>query len=87
MPAIKEKLSNALSLPKEISLDLPIILATGRNEISIENYKSLLEFTDEVIRVRTKEGIMAVEGSGLILRQVTTENILISGRISGILYS
>ena len=83
---MREKLSNALSLPKEISLDLPIVLATGRREINIENYKNLIEFTDEVIRVRTKEGIIAVSGVALVLRQITTENILIAGKISGILY-
>jgi len=87
MPAVKEKLSAVLSFPKEITLDLPIVQAIGRNEVSIENYKSLLEFSDEVIRVRTKDGIMAVEGSGLILRHVTVESILISGKILGIIYS
>ena len=86
MPDVKEKLSNLLSLPKEIALDLPVLMATGRNELNIENYKSLLEFTGQLIRIRTKDSVMTIEGDGLILRQVTTENILISGRISGILY-
>jgi len=76
-----------LSLPKEIALDLPILMATGRGELNIENYKNLLEFTDTSIRIRTKDGVVTVEGGGLCLRQITTENILISGRISGILYS
>ena len=84
---VKEKISAALSLPKEIALDLPVLMATGRNELNIENYKSLLEFTDKLIRIRTKDSVMTIEGDGLVLRQITTENILISGRISGILYS
>ena len=87
MSGVKEKLSNMLSLPKEIALDLPILMATGRGELNIENYKNLLEFTDTSIRIRTKDGVVTVEGGGLCLRQITTENILISGRISGILYS
>jgi len=86
MPAVREKLSNSLSLPKEITLDLPVLMATGRNELSIENYKNLIEFTDKLIRIRTKDSNIAIEGEGLTLRQITTENILITGRISGILY-
>jgi len=86
MPKIKEKLTNLLSLPKEIVLDLPVLMATGRNEINVENYKSLIEFTETRIRIRTKDGEMAVEGEGLKLRQITTENILIYGKITGILY-
>ena len=86
MPAVKEKLSTMLSMPKEIALDLPVLMATGRNELNIENYKNLIEFTDKLIRIRTKDSIMTIEGDNLVLRQITTENILISGRISGILY-
>jgi len=86
LPAVKEKLSTMLSMPKEIALDLPVLMATGRNELNIENYKNLIEFTDKLIRIRTKDSIMTIEGDNLVLRQITTENILISGRISGILY-
>ena len=83
---IKEKMTNIMSLPKEIALDLPLIMATGRGEVTIENYKNLIEFTDTKIRLLTREGVLAVEGERLQLKQITTENVLISWRISGILY-
>ena len=83
---LKEKLSTSLSLPKEITLDLPVLMITGRKELNIENYKNLIEFTDKLIRIRTKDSIITIEGSGLMLKQITTENILINGQISGILY-
>jgi len=83
---VKEKMANTLSLPKEIALDFPILTATGRGEVSIENHKSLLEFTDARICIRTKDGTITIEGERLILRQVTSENLLIDGRISGILF-
>jgi sporulation protein YqfC len=84
---IKERAAAFLSLPKEVALDLPLVMATGRGEVSIENYKDLLEFSETKIRVRTREGIMTVEGERLKLRQITTENVLVSGSISGILYT
>ncbi|MCL2049910.1 MAG: sporulation protein YqfC [Defluviitaleaceae bacterium] len=87
MRKLKEKAVNILSLPKEIALDMPLMTATGRNEISIENYKNLLEFTETKIRIHTREGIMTIEGERLRLRQITTENVLVHGLISGIKYS
>jgi len=83
---VKEKMANTLSLPKEIVLDFPILTATGRGEVTIENYKNLLEFTDARIRIRTKEGTITIEGERLALRQVTSENLLIAGRVAGILF-
>ena len=80
---IKEKMTDLLSLPKEIALDMPVLLATGNDELDIENYKSLLEFNANEIRVLTRAGVLVVDGEGLILKQVTSENILITGKISG----
>lgn len=84
MRKIKEHAANFFSLPKEIALDLPLLTATGRGELGIENYKNLLEFSEEKIRVRTREGVVIVTGEGLTLRQITTENVLVSGKISGV---
>jgi len=79
---MREKVTNILSLPKEIALNLPLIQATGRNEINIENYKNLIEFTDTKIRIQTSAGVLTIEGTGLNLKQITTEHILITGKIS-----
>jgi len=79
---MREKITNVLSLPKEIALNLPLILATGRNELNIENYKNLIEFTDTNIRIQTSVGVFTVKGQGLNLKQITTEHILITGKIS-----
>jgi len=81
---IKEKMTSVLSLPKEITLNLPLIMATGRDELNVENYKTLIEFTDTKIRINTNSGMLTVEGQRLMLKQITTENILITGKIKGI---
>ena len=87
MPSIKEKMAGVMALPKEIALDMPLVMATGRGEVSIENYKNILEFTETKLRIGTKEGMMVIEGERLKLRQITTENLLISGRITEIKYA
>jgi sporulation protein YqfC len=86
MRSVKEAMSEVLSIPKEVALDLPLLTATGRGEVTVENYKNLVEFTETRIRLRTKDGGMTIEGERLKLRQITTENVLISGAIAGIRY-
>ncbi len=82
----KEKLAKSLSLPKEIVLNLPVVVWTGRNEANIENYKGILEYTDTCVRINTRAGLLVAEGTRLRLKQITAENILITGEISVISY-
>ena len=70
MRRLKEKAADFFALPKEVALDLPLLMATGRNEINIENYKSLLEFAETKIRIHTRDGIMLIEGEHLKLNTV-----------------
>jgi len=81
---VKEKMTSLLALPKEITLNLPLITATGREELNIENYKSLVEFTDTKIRIHTTAGMLTIEGQRLLLKQVTSEHVLITGKIQDI---
>ena len=81
---MRETMTNMLSLPKEIALNLPLIMATGRDEINIENYKNLIEFTDTKVRINTAAGVLTIEGVRLTLKQITTEHVLITGKIAEI---
>ena len=83
---VKEKMTGLLSLPKEIALNLPLIMATGRDEVNIENYKNLVEFTDAKIRINTAAGVLTIERTGLTLKQVTTEHLLVTGKIKVIMW-
>ena len=73
-----------LELPKEVILDMPLISLTGREEISVENHKGLLEYSEERIRIGTKAGSLCIRGSGMVLRQMTAECIVAKGRILGL---
>ena len=86
MGIFKEQLSEILSLPKEIILNLPQITLIGHRELSIENYKNIIEFTDERIRVNTASGIIKISGHSLTLKQLTSEQLIVSGGITGLEY-
>ena len=83
---IKEKVAGLLALPKEIALNLPLVIVTGRVEVNIENYKGIKEYTDTRVTIHTSAGLLAVEGRRLHLRQITVENIVVTGTIDSIGY-
>lgn len=81
---IRRSMSEALDLPKEIVLDLPLISLIGREEITIENHKGILTYAETCIRVGTKAGTLCVSGESLGLKQLTAEALVITGRLTSV---
>lgn len=79
---LKSRLSDMLELPREIVLNLPLINIIGNEELTIENYKGVVEYAEERIRINTSRGIIKIEGKKLTLKQITAENISVSGVIT-----
>ena len=84
---VKREVTAALALPKEIVLNLPLITLYGNEELNLENYKGVVEYTGERIRISTSKGILKIEGRNLLLKQVTSENISVTGGIMRIEYN
>jgi sporulation protein YqfC len=80
---IREALASALDFPEEATGETKVT-ASGRNSLSIENYKSILEYDNNVIRIMTPESIIAVIGCGLSICAVTDCDIYICGKITEI---
>lgn len=79
---LTKTVSAMLELPKEIMLNLPLITIIGKEDLTVENYKGIIEYTDEKIRLKTSCGILKIEGKKLCLKEITSENIAISGTIT-----
>lgn len=79
---IREKMTELFELPKEIVLDLPKITMVGNNNIIIENYKGIVEYDNNNIRVNTSNGIIKIDGGSLVIREITSEDLLIEGNIN-----
>ena len=78
---IKERLATFLALPKEIILNLPVVTLTGGNECTIENYKGIVEFVQDKVRIRTGSGMLVIEGRTLWLKRITAEMVTVTGDI------
>lgn len=82
--SIKEKMSEFLELPKEIVLDLPKLTIYGNSNMLVENYKGIIEYENERLRINTKEGIIRLIGKKLFIKEITSEDLLIYGEITSV---
>ncbi|MGE5614877.1 MAG: sporulation protein YqfC [Bacillota bacterium] len=78
---MREKFMELLELPKELVLDIPKITVVGKGDMMIENYKGVIEYNSDRIRVNTGIGTLKITGAGLFIREITSEDIIISGGI------
>ncbi|BCN30571.1 YabP/YqfC family sporulation protein [Anaeromicropila herbilytica] len=83
---ILSALSSHLNLPGDIIAGAPIITATGRNVLCIENYKGIIEYNSSIIKVQTKICKICVEGTNLNIDYFTNDEMKISGCIKAINY-
>ncbi len=81
---LKEKVAEIFELPKEIVLNMPKLVMLGNNSLIIENYKGIIEYGDCRIRVNTCTGMIRITGDKLVIKEITSEDILVSGKISSL---
>ena len=73
-----------LEMPKEITTNEPKLTIIGFNQILIENYKGILEYQEFFVRISTYIGIVNINGFGLSLTEMTTDDIMVTGKIESV---
>ncbi|WP_422444142.1 sporulation protein YqfC [Thermoanaerobacterium sp. DL9XJH110] len=81
---LKRRISDALDLPKDIVLDLPRIVVTGRIAVFIENHRGIVEYNSENVRINTAVGVLGVKGDDLIIKSIVADEITVEGRLKAI---
>lgn len=81
-PSIKQKMTEFLELPKEIVLNLPKITIVGDSNLLIENYKGVVEYDSNRVRINTGIGVVKIIGQSLIIKEITSEDIMVDGVIN-----
>lgn len=79
---LKEKFAEMLELPKEIVMNVPKMIMVGNSDLVIENYKGVIEYEPERIRLNTVTGVVKITGRMLTIREITSEDVMVSGDIS-----
>jgi len=78
---IKQKFNDIADLPKEISLDYSRMVLLGNKEFVIENYKGIVEYDNNIIRLNTLSGIISIEGNGLVINEISDDDVSVEGII------
>ena len=78
------RIEEILEIPVELSTNTPKITITGFERMLIENYRGILEYQDYFVRVNTYIGILNINGFDLKLEEMTTDDLLVTGRIDSI---
>ena len=82
----KVKLFETLQLPKDVCLGTMRVTLTGNTEAWIENYKGLLEYSENMVLLQGKNCQVCFEGASLTIDYYTNEDMKISGCIHNVRY-
>ncbi len=80
----QNKFDRLLEMPKEISSTDPKITIMGVSEMLIENYKGILEYQEFFVRVSTHIGIININGFNLVLNEMSSDDVMITGKIESV---
>lgn len=86
----KQKIENKsvpMNVPEDIVFGALVLLVTGNKEAEIQNYRGILEYTDEIIVVQGKKQVLIIRGSNLLIEYFTNESMKVMGEIDTIEYS
>ena len=81
------RMADAANLPKDVVLGVPILTLTGHYEVNIENYRGILEYTEQLIRINVRSGQIRITGKSLEINYYTTTDMKITGKVENIQYS
>ena len=83
---LKNHMAEAANMPKDVVLGVPIVTLTGQIEVDVENYRGIIEYTDVLIRIKTKNGQIKITGKNLQIAYYTNDEMKITGRVEAVEY-
>ena len=82
--SIKSRAASAASMPKDVVLGASVITILGSGDMCIENYRGIIEYTDTMIRVKTKKNQIRLVGKHLQIEYYTNDEMKITGCICSV---
>ena len=78
---VREKIERALEMPLELLKNIPRVTLIGNENVLIENYKSIVEYEKNIIRVSNNVCIL---GEELNVSELSAEELIVTGKIKSI---
>ncbi len=82
----KEQLADTFSLPHDILCGASNVSILGSMRVLIENYKGILEYNSTEIVLQGKQCKIRISGACLKIRCYNEEEMVIDGKIDGVLF-
>ncbi len=83
-PKLKDKVAESLGVSKEVILDLPRLIFIGNRELTVENYKSIGEYSENQIVLNSNPYKLKISGTELEIKSIASELIYICGKVSAV---
>ncbi|MEW9097262.1 MAG: sporulation protein YqfC [Clostridiaceae bacterium] len=83
---VKSNVIDKLDLPRDVVLDLPKIIVTGNNEITIENHKGIIIFDERQVKINTRVGLVNIYGEELEILFLGGSTISLRGKFKSVVY-
>lgn len=79
-----DRMTESCGVPKETVMDLSKLSFAENRELYVENYKGLLEYTDELLKIKTKSMIIKITGADFKISYMGKYDLLVEGVFSHI---
>ena len=79
--------SEHLNLPQDIISGACIVTSYGNRYVYIENYKGIIEYTNEFIRIQGKNCKVLIKGNALSIRYYGDRDMRVDGKIESVNYT
>lgn len=83
---LRKKLTEALELPMEITLNVPRITLVGDLHVTIENHRGIIHFSGDRVVVGVFKGQVEVRGSNLSIGYIHADEVFLVGEIRSIAF-
>ncbi len=85
-PVIAEAVSKKLQLSEDVIAMAPIVTGYGTHRFCVENYRKIIEYTQELIRIQTKTVRIHIIGKNLVIAYFREDGMCVAGDISSVEY-
>ena len=75
------RIADALDLPLDVMCDVPRTEIMGKERINIENFRGILDYNENCVKINTTSGIIKIDGDGLLIESITDEGVCIKGTV------
>lgn len=80
----KTAVVSALKLPKDVMLGEILVSFVGRHAVTIENYRSIILYTDTLVKLQGKNCRLIITGTRLNIDYYTDEEMKLTGQIKSV---